>query len=83
MRNGMLLFRFAGLMNGQHCYCISKYGGNGPSTSCGDNCIDKSNNYCGSSEAISVYSTGQQGTLLREPASYVIRRSFFTRSIET
>lgn len=54
--------RFAGLMNGQQCYCISKFGRNGPSNSCKLACINDSHNYCGSTEAMSVYSTGQQGT---------------------
>ncbi|XP_014474407.1 PREDICTED: putative tyrosine-protein kinase Wsck [Dinoponera quadriceps] len=56
-----LYYMFAGLMNGQQCYCISKFGRNGPSNSCKTSCVTDPTNYCGSSEAMSVYSTGQQG----------------------
>ncbi|XP_012215238.1 putative inactive tyrosine-protein kinase Wsck [Linepithema humile] len=51
---------FAGLMNGQQCYCLSKFGRNGPSDRCFP-CATDSSNFCGSHEAMSVYSTGQQG----------------------
>ncbi|KMQ87201.1 tyrosine-protein kinase wsck-like protein [Lasius niger] len=53
-------YMFAGLMNGQKCYCISRFGQNGPSNGC-DHCIDDPTNYCGSFAAMSVYATGQQG----------------------
>ncbi|EFN87102.1 Putative tyrosine-protein kinase Wsck [Harpegnathos saltator] len=52
---------FAGLMNGQQCYCISRFGKNGLSNSCDTPCVNDPDNYCGSFEAMSVYSTGQQG----------------------
>ena len=54
-------YMFAGLMNGQQCFCGSKYGRNGISTSCALPCTDDPNNYCGSQDAISIYSTGQKG----------------------
>ncbi|XP_020298847.1 angiopoietin-1 receptor-like isoform X2 [Pseudomyrmex gracilis] len=54
-------YMFAGLMNGQKCYCINKFGQNGLSNSCNILCVNDLNNYCGSYEAMSVYSTGQQG----------------------
>ncbi|EZA47110.1 Putative tyrosine-protein kinase Wsck [Ooceraea biroi] len=52
---------FAGLMNGQQCYCISRFGRNGPSSSCTIPCVGDPVNYCGSNEAMSVFTTGQQG----------------------
>ncbi|XP_032671182.1 proto-oncogene tyrosine-protein kinase Src-like isoform X2 [Odontomachus brunneus] len=61
-----LYYMFAGLMNGQQCYCISSFGRNGLSSNC-DPCQNDTSissgtgNYCGSHDAISVYSTGQQG----------------------
>jgi len=48
-------------MNGQQCYCMSKFGENGPSNSCTVPCVSDGDNYCGSYEAMSVYTTGQQG----------------------
>ena len=54
-------YMFAGLMNGQQCFCGSKYGRNGISTSCTLPCTDDPNNYCGSQDAISIYSTEQKG----------------------
>ncbi|XP_012542848.1 putative tyrosine-protein kinase Wsck [Monomorium pharaonis] len=54
-------YMFAALMNGQQCYCISKFGQDGPSNSCTVPCASDPDNYCGSSEAMSVYATGQQG----------------------
>lgn len=56
--------RFAGLMNGQQCYCVSKFGKNGPSKGCDIICVNDPSNYCGSRDAMSVYSTGQRGTLV-------------------
>lgn len=61
-QNCNLLFnRFAALMNGQQCYCISKFGQDGPSNGCTVPCASDPSNYCGSYEAMSVYATGQQG----------------------
>lgn len=55
-------YMFAALMKGQQCYCISKFGQDGPSTSCtAVPCAGDPNSYCGSYEAMSVYATGQQG----------------------
>lgn len=54
--------RFAGLMNGQQCYCGSKYGRKGMSTSCTVPCSVDPSNFCGSQEAMSIYATGQKGT---------------------
>lgn len=48
-------------MNGQLCYCISRFGQKGPSNGCNVPCTNDPNNYCGSYEAMSVYATGQQG----------------------
>lgn len=60
----MFIFnRFAGLMNGQKCYCISRFGQNDLLNSCNILCANDSINYCGSYEAMSVYSTGQQGNV--------------------
>lgn len=55
------IYRFAALMNGQLCYCISRFGQEGPSNGCNVPCTNDPNNYCGSYEAMSVYATGQQG----------------------
>ncbi|KYM86577.1 Putative tyrosine-protein kinase Wsck [Atta colombica] len=52
-------YMFAGLMNGQQCYCVNKFGQ--PSDSCTVTCASDSSYYCGSYEAMSVYATGQQG----------------------
>ncbi|KYN03009.1 PREDICTED: putative tyrosine-protein kinase Wsck [Cyphomyrmex costatus] len=52
-------YMFAGLMNGQQCYCINKFGQ--PSDSCTVPCASDSSYYCGSYEAMSVYATGQRG----------------------
>ncbi|XP_076619312.1 putative inactive tyrosine-protein kinase Wsck [Colletes latitarsis] len=54
-------YMFAGLMNGQDCFCGSNYGRKGISTSCTYPCTADPNNYCGSQEAMSIYSTGQKG----------------------
>ncbi|XP_003485255.1 ephrin type-A receptor 3-like [Bombus impatiens] len=54
-------YMFAGLMNGQQCFCGSRYGRRGISTSCTFLCIADQNNYCGSQDAMSIYSTGQTG----------------------
>nr|XP_012135044.1 PREDICTED: putative tyrosine-protein kinase Wsck [Megachile rotundata] len=54
-------YMFAGLMNGQQCFCGSKYGRKGLSNSCVDPCPTDPSNYCGSQEAMSIYSTGQKG----------------------
>ncbi|TGZ49668.1 putative inactive tyrosine-protein kinase Wsck [Temnothorax longispinosus] len=54
-------YMFAALMNGQQCYCVSKFGQDGPSSSCTVLCASDPDNYCGSYEAMSVYATGQQG----------------------
>lgn len=48
-------------MNGQQCYCISKFGQDGSSNGCTVSCVSDPDNYCGSYEAMSVYATGQQG----------------------
>ncbi|XP_076236881.1 putative inactive tyrosine-protein kinase Wsck [Calliopsis andreniformis] len=53
-------YMFAGLMN-QRCYCGSKYGRKGLSTSCNVPCSLDPKNYCGSQEAMSIYATGQKG----------------------
>jgi hypothetical protein len=55
--------RFAGLMNEQQCYCVSRFGRNGPSSSCTIPCAADPTNYCGSNEAMSVFTTGQQGKI--------------------
>ncbi|KYN16207.1 Putative tyrosine-protein kinase Wsck [Trachymyrmex cornetzi] len=52
-------YMFAGLMNGQQCYCVNKFGQ--PSDSCTVNCASDSSNYCGSYKAMSIYATGYQG----------------------
>ncbi|XP_003425579.1 putative tyrosine-protein kinase Wsck isoform X2 [Nasonia vitripennis] len=52
---------FSGLMNGHQCYCGSQYGKFGPSDSCKTPCIEDPSVFCGSDEAINVYSTGQKG----------------------
>ncbi|KAG7208338.1 hypothetical protein KM043_014574 [Ampulex compressa] len=54
-------FMFAGLMNGQQCYCGNKFGRNGWSNACTLPCATDPQNYCGSHEAISIYATGQKG----------------------
>ncbi|KAF3422000.1 hypothetical protein E2986_02832 [Frieseomelitta varia] len=54
-------YMFAGLMNGQQCFCGSSYGRKGVSNSCTFHCITDQNSYCGSQDAISIYSTGQTG----------------------
>ncbi|KAL6254582.1 hypothetical protein P5V15_014634 [Pogonomyrmex californicus] len=54
-------YMFAALTNGQLCYCISRFGQDGPSNSCTVPCASDPDNYCGSYEAMSVYATGQQG----------------------
>ncbi|XP_012252423.2 putative inactive tyrosine-protein kinase Wsck [Athalia rosae] len=54
-------YMFAGLMNGQQCYCGSTYGKNGPSSGCTIPCVDDPNALCGSHDSISVYETGQKG----------------------
>ncbi|XP_076175928.1 uncharacterized protein LOC143151059 isoform X1 [Ptiloglossa arizonensis] len=54
-------YMFAGLMNGQKCFCGSNYGRKGISKSCTLSCIADLNNYCGSQDAMSIYSTGQKG----------------------
>lgn len=56
-----LICRFSGLMNGHQCYCGSHYGKTGPSDDCKMPCIDDPTLFCGSDEAINVYSTGQKG----------------------
>lgn len=54
-------YMYAGLMNGQQCYCGSKFGRNGPSTGCTIPCADDASATCGSHDSISVYETGQKG----------------------
>lgn len=54
-------YMFAGLMNEQQCYCISRFGRDGPSSSCTIPCVADPTNYCGSNEAMSVFTTGQEG----------------------
>ncbi|KOC70294.1 Putative tyrosine-protein kinase Wsck [Habropoda laboriosa] len=54
-------YMFAGLMNDQQCFCGSRYGRKGVSTSCILPCTTDSSNYCGSQDAMSIYSTGQKG----------------------
>ncbi|KAL2742134.1 putative tyrosine-protein kinase Wsck [Vespula maculifrons] len=53
-------YMFAGLQNGQRCYCGSKFGKNGLSNSCIP-CIADTFKFCGGQEAMSIYSTGQKG----------------------
>ncbi|KAF7396504.1 hypothetical protein HZH66_007366 [Vespula vulgaris] len=53
-------YMFAGLQNGQRCYCGSKFGKNGLSNSCIP-CIADAFKFCGGQEAMSIYSTGQKG----------------------
>lgn len=52
-------------MNGQQCFCGSRYGRKGISTSCTFLCIADQNNYCGSQDAMSIYSTGQTGIFFK------------------
>ncbi|XP_014604475.1 PREDICTED: putative tyrosine-protein kinase Wsck [Polistes canadensis] len=52
---------FAGLQNGQRCYCGSKFGKNGLSDACNILCTADTSKYCGGQEAMSIYSTGQKG----------------------
>ncbi|XP_078042954.1 uncharacterized protein LOC144473183 [Augochlora pura] len=66
-------YMYAGLMNDQQCYCGSNYGRKGISTSCALPCSADPNNYCGSEEAMSIYSTGQKGP--SPPRSIQIVRS--------
>ena len=54
-------YMFAGLMNGQQCFCGSKYGRKGLSTSCIVPCSSDPSNYCGSQDAMSIYSSGHKG----------------------
>lgn len=56
-----MLIRFAALMKGQQCYCMSKYGRDGPSNGCTNPCAADSNSLCGSHDSMSVYNTGQKG----------------------
>lgn len=58
-------------MNGQQCFCGSSYGRKGVSNSCTFHCITDQNSYCGSQDAISIYSTGQTGIFLQEYVSTV------------
>lgn len=60
-----LIHRFAGLMNDQQCFCGSKYGRKGLSTSCVVPCSADPSNYCGSQDAMSIYSTGHKGTFMK------------------
>ncbi|XP_008543704.1 putative inactive tyrosine-protein kinase Wsck [Microplitis demolitor] len=53
-------YKFAGLMKGQQCYCMSVYGRNGPSSGCTTPCLGDEKLLCGSHDSISVYSTGQK-----------------------
>lgn len=74
-------------MNGQQCYCISKFGQDGPSNSCTIPCASDVNNYCGSYEAMSVYATGQQGmvfvwgsnTNLELEVTFIVQRVHVTK----
>ena len=53
-------------MAGQKCYCGSSFGRNGLSENCTMPCSNDANNssyMCGSFNAISIYGTGQKGTL--------------------
>lgn len=59
------MHRFAALMNGQLCYCISRFGQEGLSNGCNVPCTNDPSNYCGSYEAMSVYATGQQGMIFK------------------
>ncbi|XP_017876911.1 putative tyrosine-protein kinase Wsck [Ceratina calcarata] len=54
-------YMFAGLMNGQQCFCGSRYGRKGISDSCKTPCLTDPSNYCGSQDAMSIYSTGYKG----------------------
>lgn len=51
-------------MKGQQCFCGSRYGRRGISKSCILPCPADPSNYCGSQDAISIYSTGQKGKTL-------------------
>ncbi|KZC09944.1 PREDICTED: putative tyrosine-protein kinase Wsck [Dufourea novaeangliae] len=68
-------YMFAGLMNGQQCFCGSNYGRKGISTSCTLPCTADPNNYCGSQEAMSIYSTGQKGPSPPRGAQIIHSRS--------
>lgn len=61
-------------MNGQQCYCISKFGQDGPSNSCTVPCVSDATNYCGSHEAMSVYATGQQGMVCNNTPFYQVTK---------
>lgn len=53
-------YMFAGLRNGQECYCGSKFGRNSLSDTC-NACNFDASKFCGGQEAVSIYSTGQIG----------------------
>ncbi|XP_014211593.1 putative tyrosine-protein kinase Wsck [Copidosoma floridanum] len=54
-------YMFSGLINGVQCSCGSHYGKTEPSNDCKDVCLGDTNQFCGSDEAINIYSTGQKG----------------------
>ncbi|XP_012282247.1 putative tyrosine-protein kinase Wsck isoform X2 [Orussus abietinus] len=54
-------YKFAGLTDGQKCYCGSTYGRNGESRACTIPCVTDASAFCGSHEAVSVYATSQKG----------------------
>ncbi|CAL7948250.1 unnamed protein product [Xylocopa violacea] len=53
-------YMFAGVMNGEQCFCGNRYGRKGISNSCIFNCTEP-NMYCGGQDAMSIYTTGQKG----------------------
>ncbi|XP_034940172.1 putative tyrosine-protein kinase Wsck [Chelonus insularis] len=55
-------YMYAGLMKGQLCYCMSRYGSGSPSNGCSNTCIGDKSSFCGSEDSVSVYETGQKGS---------------------
>ncbi|XP_011307023.1 putative tyrosine-protein kinase Wsck [Fopius arisanus] len=55
-------YMYAGLMAGQQCYCLSRYGRSGPSNGCTIPCATESTLFCGSHDSISIYSTSQKSS---------------------
>ncbi|XP_063992258.1 putative inactive tyrosine-protein kinase Wsck [Diachasmimorpha longicaudata] len=54
-------YMYAGLMSGQQCYCLSRYGRDGPSSGCTIPCATEPSSFCGSHDSISIYTTNQRG----------------------
>ena len=50
-------FMYAGLQNGQYCYCGNSYGRYGPSSDCKTRCSESKSEICGGFQANNVYDT--------------------------